>query len=84
MKNAPAEARWAKLERPAFLRNSFKSLATARRRRAADTGLVSVGREIDADAKAAGPDADLLQQTGWLSDASDYTNRALNQRFQVR
>jgi serine protease Do len=70
VKSAPAEARWAKLERPSILKISFKSLANSRRRRAVEKGLVSVGREIDADAKAAGPDAELLQQTGWWSDLS--------------
>ncbi|MBI5246849.1 MAG: trypsin-like peptidase domain-containing protein [Elusimicrobia bacterium] len=83
-KKAAPEARWAKLERPAFLQTSFKSLAASRRRRAAEAGLVSVGREIDADAKAAGMDPELLQQTGWWSDASNYVNSQLNQREQVR
>ena len=69
-KNASPEARWAKLERPALLQTAFKSLAASRRRRAAALGLTSAGREIDADAKAAGPDADLLQETGWWDDAN--------------
>ena len=69
-KKAP-EARWAKLERPALLQNAFKSLAASRRRRAVKAGLVTAGRELE-DAKAAGPDADLLQETGWWDDANAY------------
>ncbi len=72
VKKAPSEARWAKLERPALLQVSFKSLAASRRRRAVAAGLVTAGRETDADAKAAGPDAELLQNTGWWSDANSY------------
>lgn len=68
-KKAP-EARWAKLERPALLQVSFKSLAASRRRRAVEAGLVSAGREVDSDAKAAGPDRDLLQETGWWDSAA--------------
>ncbi len=73
-KKTPPEARWAKLERPALLQISFKSLASSRRRRAVEAGLVSAGRGIDADAKAAGPDHELLQETGWWSDVSAYVN----------
>jgi serine protease Do len=76
-KSAEADARWAKLERPAFLRTSFKSLAASRRRRAAAEGLVSAGREVDADAKAAGPDNDLLQETGWADDLRSYVRTYL-------
>jgi len=75
-KKAPEGAKWAKLERPAFLRTSFKSLAASRRRRAADAGLVTAGRELDADAKAAGPDADLLLETGWWSSANSWVAQA--------
>lgn len=71
-KAAPPEARWAKLERPALLQTSFKSLAASRRRRAVEAGLVVAGREIDADAKAAGPDKELLQETGWGDDLRAY------------
>jgi serine protease Do len=71
-KKAPADARWAKLERPALLQTSFKSLAASRRRRAVEAGLVSAGREVDADAKAAGPDRELLQETGWWDAANAY------------
>ena len=67
-KKAPPESRWAKLERPALLQISFQSLAASRRRRAAEAGLVAAGRQLDADAKAAGPDADLIQNTGWWTD----------------
>jgi len=73
-KTAPEGAKWAKLDRSTLLRTSFKSLAASRRRRAAESGLVAAGRELDADAKAAGPDADLLQETGWWSDASAWAN----------
>ncbi len=83
-KKAPEGSRWAKLERPELLQTAFKSLAASRRRRAAQAGLVTAGRETDADAKAAGPDKDLLQETGWWSDASSYVNSQLNQREQVR
>jgi len=76
-KAAPAESRWAKLERPAYLQRSFKSLAASRRRRAAAEGLVAAGREIDADAKAAGPDNDLLQETGWGEDLQRYVQSYL-------
>ncbi|MDD5305272.1 MAG: serine protease [Elusimicrobia bacterium] len=76
-KNAEPEARWAKLERPAFLNVSFKGLAASRRRRAVEAGLVAAGREIDADAKAAGPDAELLQQTGWAEDLRAYIRAQL-------
>lgn len=75
-KKAPEGAKWAKLERPVFLRTAFKSLAASRRRRAADAGLVTAGRELDADAKAAGPDADLLQETGWWSSANSWVAQA--------
>jgi serine protease Do len=73
-KTAPAGARWGKLERPALLNNAFKSLAASRRRRAVEAGLVAAGRELDADAKAAGPDNDLLQQAGWWGDFTTYVN----------
>ena len=62
-KKAPAEARWAKLERPALLQTAFKSLALSRRRRAG---------EKEADAKAAGPDPELIQQTGWWGDFNSW------------
>ncbi len=74
-KNAPADSRWAKLERPALLQITFKSLAASRRRRAVAAGLVAAGREIDADAMAAGPDADLLQETSWWASANAYLNQ---------
>ncbi|MCM2303554.1 MAG: serine protease [Elusimicrobia bacterium] len=80
-KKAPAESRWAKLERPALLQAGFKSLAASRRKLAAEAGLVAAGREIDADAKAAGPDADLLQETGWWSDVNAWANA---NRYQYR
>ncbi len=73
-KSAPAGARWAGLERPALLRAGFQSLAASRRKLAVEAGLVAAGREIDADAKAAGPDNELLQQAGWWSDFSNYVN----------
>ncbi|MBI2789205.1 MAG: trypsin-like peptidase domain-containing protein [Elusimicrobia bacterium] len=73
-KSAPAGARWAKLERPALLRAGFLSLAASRRKLAVEAGLVAAGREIEADAKAAGPDNELLQQAGWWSDFSNYVN----------
>lgn len=73
-KNAPAGARWGELERPALLQAGFKSLAASRRRLAAEAGLVAAGREVEADAKAAGPDAELLQQTGWWGDFTAYVN----------
>ena len=82
-KKAPEGAKWSKLERRDFLRASFKSLAAARRRRSGAP--TAAGREVvDADAKAAGMDPDLLQQTGWWSDATAYANSYLNQREQVR
>ncbi len=71
-RTAPAEARWAKFERPALLETSFKSLAASRRRRAVDAGLIAAGREVDADAKAAGPDRSLLQETGWWSGVNSW------------
>ncbi len=71
-KKAPEGARWAKLDRTTFLRVSFKSLAASRRRRAAADGLVTAGREVDADAKAAGPDQELLQETGWMDSVNAY------------
>jgi len=69
-----SEPRWAKLDRTSFLTISFKSLAASRRRRAASEGPVAAGRELD-DAKAAGPDADLLQETGWWTDANNYLGK---------
>lgn len=80
-KSAPAGARWAKLERPALLQAGFKSLAASRRRLAAKEGLIAAGRELDADVKAAGPDHDLLQETGWWSDVNSWAN---SQRYQQR
>lgn len=71
-KTAPEGAKWSKLERPALLRASFRSLAASRRRRAAALGLTTAGREVDADAKAAGVDPDLLTQTGWWSDLNSW------------
>ncbi len=68
-KKASAQDQWAKLERPAFLQNSFQNLAASRRRRAEKASPASAGRELEADAKAAGPDAALLQQAGWWNDA---------------
>ena len=74
-KDAPADSRWVKFERPAFLQTVFKSLAASRRRRAVESGLVAAGREIDADAKAAGPDAALIQETGWWDSANAYLSQ---------
>ena len=70
-KGAPEGSKWAKLERPALLQASFRSLAASRRRRAAALGLTATGREVD-DAKLAGVDPELLQQTGWWADANAY------------
>ena len=74
-KGAAAEARWAKLERPAFLQSSFKSLAASRRRRAAEAGPISAGRDIDADAKSVAPDRELLLETGWGEDLRAYVQQ---------
>lgn len=71
-KSAPEGARWTKLDRTAYLRTSFKGLAASRRRRAIDAGLTTAGRQLDADAKAAGPDAELLQETGWGDSFNAY------------
>ncbi|MEQ1918299.1 MAG: hypothetical protein ABL955_03810, partial [Elusimicrobiota bacterium] len=79
-KSAPAGSFWAKPERGAFLQTAFKSLAASRRRRAVAAGLVSAGREIDADAKAAGPDRELLQETGWWDTANAYLAQPQAQR----
>ncbi|MBI2385794.1 MAG: trypsin-like peptidase domain-containing protein [Elusimicrobia bacterium] len=80
-KSAPAGASWAGLERPALLRTGFKSLAASRRKLAVEAGLIAAGREIEADAKAAGPDADLLQETGWWSDVNAWAD---SHRYQYR
>ncbi len=79
-KGAPADSRWAKPERGVFLQTAFKSLAASRRRRAVAAGLVSAGREIDADAKAAGQDRELLQETGWWDTANAYLAQPQAQR----
>jgi serine protease Do len=83
-KSGTADPRWAKYERPAFMKMVFKSLAALRRRRAVAAGLVAAGREVDADAKAAGPDSDLLQETSYWDDAKKYVTQSLNQREHVR
>ncbi|UPT72734.1 MAG: serine protease [Elusimicrobiota bacterium] len=73
-KKAP-DAKWSKLGRSELLKTAFGSLAASRRRRAAEFGLTAAGREIaEADAKLAGPDPELLQQTGWWSDVSAWAN----------
>ncbi len=80
-KSQPKDSRWAKLDRPGLLVTAFRSLAAARARRATESGLQNVGREIDADAKAVAPDPELLQQTGWWSDVSAW---AESQRYHYR
>lgn len=72
---------WAKLDRTAFLSLTFNRLAALRYRaalaagldpalkpkaEAALGGLTTAGRSYVADAKAAAPDSDLIQQVGWF------------------
>lgn len=75
---ANADARWSKFERPAMLSTIYSSLASARYRAAVDAGLdpelTTAGRSLSADAKSAAVDPDLLQQTGWWGDFSNYVN----------
>src|SRR3954471_12211846 len=77
IKSAAPQSRWAKEDRSTFLSTSFRSLAARRRRLAAAEGLTKAGRGRD-DAKPAGPDKDLIQETGWWSDASAAVNSYVN------
>jgi serine protease Do len=67
-KKVPPEARWARLERPAFLQTAFCSLAASRRRRAVEAGLVAASTARPT--ASAGPDRELIQETGWWSEAN--------------
>ena len=86
---AGRDAQWASLERPALLSTIYLSLAASRYRAALQDGLdpalkaeartalgslTTAGRTISDDARAATPDADLLQQTGWWGSFNDYVN----------
>ena len=85
-----AGQRWAKLDRLALLNTTYLKLASLRYNAALDGGvspelkpkaeaalggLTKAGRSIGDDAKAAAPDADLIQQTGWLDGLSAYLNQ---------
>ncbi|MFI5348175.1 MAG: S1C family serine protease [Elusimicrobiota bacterium] len=82
---------WAQLDRPAMLNNTYRKLASLRYHAALDGGLspelkpkaeaalgglTKAGRSVGDDAKAAAPDPDLIQQTGWLDGLSAYLNQS--------
>lgn len=81
---------WTKEDRPTMLGVTYRRLAALRYRAALEAGLdpelkpkaeaalgglTTAGRAFAADAKAAAPDADLIQQTGWFTPPPPPTPR---------
>ena len=82
---------WAKRSRTELLGLTYRRLAALRYRAALDAGLdpelkpqaesalgglTTAGRAVSDDAKAASPDADLLQNTGYWDSFSSYMNQS--------